>query len=191
MVGFKEEKHKSMFCVRKPGFLLLSPLQCWVVTCSTTNTTSALNSLHWLPIQQRINLNWLILSTVQFTTLALNTCHLYYILTLHHVSFTLPPSISSPNFVRTLILPLVVFAVLWPRGHFLGLEALREHGDMSLALSVESLALALRRSHCPFYIKCLQLTIKTVKIISSIKIITLLVWVWPTLIYRIYFSLFT
>jgi len=26
-----------------------------VVTRSTTNTTSALNSLHWLPIQQRIN----------------------------------------------------------------------------------------------------------------------------------------
>jgi len=26
-----------------------------VVTHSTTNTTSALNSLHWLPIQQRIN----------------------------------------------------------------------------------------------------------------------------------------
>jgi len=28
----------------------------WVVTRSTTNTTSALNSLHWLPIQQRINI---------------------------------------------------------------------------------------------------------------------------------------
>jgi len=67
-----------------------------VVTRSTTNTTSALNSLHSL------------LSTVHSTTLALNTCHLYYILIRHRVSFTLPPSIASPNLVPTLLLPLVV-----------------------------------------------------------------------------------
>jgi len=72
-----------------------------LVTRSTTNTTSALNSLHWLSIQQQINLNWLLLSTVHFTTLAPNTCHLYYILIRHHVSFALPPSISSPNLVST------------------------------------------------------------------------------------------
>jgi len=52
-----------------------------------TNTTSVLNSLHWLPIQQRINFKLaMLLSTVHSTTLALNTCHLYYILTLHRVS---------------------------------------------------------------------------------------------------------
>jgi len=39
-------------------------------------------------------LNWLLLSTVHSTTLALNTCHLYYILILHPL---LLPSVSSPN----------------------------------------------------------------------------------------------
>jgi len=39
----------------------------------------------------------LLLSTVHTTTLPLNTCHLYYIYMRHRVSFTLPPSISSPN----------------------------------------------------------------------------------------------
>jgi len=80
-----------------------------VVTRSTTNTTSALNSLHWLPLQQRINFK---LATVHSTTLALDTCHLYYILIRHRVSFALPPSISSPNLVSTLLLRLVVFDML-------------------------------------------------------------------------------
>jgi len=75
-------------------------------------TRSTLNSLHWLPIRQRINLNWLLLSTVHSTTLVLNTCHLYYIHIRHRVSFALPPSISSPNLVSTLLLPLVVFDML-------------------------------------------------------------------------------
>jgi len=50
------------------------------------------------------------LSTVYSTTLALNTRHLYY--TCHRVSFAQPPSISSPNLVLTLLLPLVVFNML-------------------------------------------------------------------------------
>jgi len=37
----------------------------WLATRSTTNTTSALNSLHWLPIQQRINFK--LLSCPPFT----------------------------------------------------------------------------------------------------------------------------
>jgi len=60
-------------------------------------------------------LNWVLLSTVHSTMLALNTCHLYYILTRHRVSFALPPSISydsSSNLVSTLLLPLVVFDML-------------------------------------------------------------------------------
>jgi len=44
---------------------------------------------------------WLLLTI----TLALNTCYLCYIL----IRFALPPSISSPNLVLTLLLPLVVF----------------------------------------------------------------------------------
>jgi len=43
-----------------------------VITRSTINTTSALNSLHWLPIQQRINFKLA-------TLVRLNTCHLYHI----------------------------------------------------------------------------------------------------------------
>jgi len=46
------------------------------------------------------------------TMLALNTCHLYYILTLYSVSFALPHKTSSPNLVSTLLLPLVVFDML-------------------------------------------------------------------------------
>jgi len=69
---------------------------------STTNTTSALNSLHWIPIQQRINFKLTTLVTVHSTTLTLNTYHLYYILIRHRVSFALPSSISSPDFVSTL-----------------------------------------------------------------------------------------
>jgi len=52
---------------------------------------------------------WLLLSTVHSTTLALNTCHLYCILIYHRVNFVLPPSISSPNIVSTLLLSLEVF----------------------------------------------------------------------------------
>jgi len=36
------------------SFRVQNSLAC-VVTCSTTNSTSALNSLHWLPIRQRID----------------------------------------------------------------------------------------------------------------------------------------
>jgi len=57
-------------------------------------------------------LNWLLLSTVHSTMLALNTCHLYYILIRHRVSFALPPSISSAYLVSTLLLPFVVFYML-------------------------------------------------------------------------------
>jgi len=58
-------------------------------------------------------LNWLLLFTVHSTTLAVNICHLYYILIIHHrISFALPPSISSPNLISTSLLPLVVFDML-------------------------------------------------------------------------------
>jgi len=80
-----------------------------VVTHSTTNTTSSLNSLHWLPIRQRIDCDLAHLSTVHSTTLALNTCHLYYILICHCFSFAVPLSTSSANLASTLLLPLVVF----------------------------------------------------------------------------------
>jgi len=40
------------------------------------------------------------------------SCHIYYILTRHRDRFALPPSISSPNLVSTLLLPLVVFDML-------------------------------------------------------------------------------
>jgi len=68
-----------------------------VVTCSTTNTTSALHI--GFQFSNGSILNWLLLSAVHSTTLALNTCHLYYILIRHRVNFALPPSISSPNLV--------------------------------------------------------------------------------------------
>jgi len=63
----------------------------------------------WWPIQtfvtkQRINLYWLLLSTVHSTMLALKTCHLYYILIRRRVSFALSPSISSPNLVINIAL---------------------------------------------------------------------------------------
>jgi len=77
-----------------------------VLTRSTTNTTSALNSLHGFQFSNESILNWLLLSTIHSTTLALNTCRLYYILTRHRVGLTLclPPSISSPTLVSTLLL---------------------------------------------------------------------------------------
>jgi len=83
-----------------------------VVTRSTTNTTSAL--IHFIGFQfsNESILKWPLLSTVHSATLALNTRHLYYILIRHRVSFTLPPSISSPNLVSTLFLPLMVFDIL-------------------------------------------------------------------------------
>jgi len=87
----------------------------WLVaTRLTTNTTTAQNFLHWLPIQQWIKsiLNCLLLSTVDSITLALNTYHLYYILIRHRVSFALPPSIYFSNLVSILLLPLVVFDTL-------------------------------------------------------------------------------
>ena len=43
---------------------------------------------------------------------ALNTCNLYDIPELNHVSFALPTSIFSPNLVSTLLSPLVVFGTL-------------------------------------------------------------------------------
>jgi len=46
-------------------------------------------------------INWLLVSILHSITSALNTCYLYYISTLNHVNFTLPPSISSPNLVST------------------------------------------------------------------------------------------
>jgi len=79
-------------------------------TYSTTNTTSALNSLHWLPIQQRINFK---LATLVHRSLH-NAAPQYLSSLLHRVSFSfaLPPSISSPNLVSTLLLPLVAFDML-------------------------------------------------------------------------------
>jgi len=63
-----------------------------VITRSTTNIISALNSLHCLPIRSRLIINWLQLSTVHSTTSALNTCHLYYNRMLHCLSFA--PSLN-------------------------------------------------------------------------------------------------
>jgi len=61
-------------------------------------TEKALESCTWYVIQS--HRSWT----------QVGTCYLYYILTLHRVSFALPPSISSPNLVSTLLLlPLVVF----------------------------------------------------------------------------------
>jgi len=70
--------------------------------------------IHFIGFQLRNQsiLNLLLLSTVHSTTLALNTWHIYYILIRHRVSFALPPSISFPNLVSTLLLPLVVFDTL-------------------------------------------------------------------------------
>jgi len=45
----------SNFFSQYPSSSVRSKLLAQVVTRSTTNTTLALNSLHWLPIQQRIN----------------------------------------------------------------------------------------------------------------------------------------
>jgi len=82
-----------------------------VVTSSTNNTTSALNSLHWLPIQQRINFKLAILAHR-----ALNNAGPQYLPSLLY-PYTLSQlrsasSISSPNLVSTLLLPLVVFDML-------------------------------------------------------------------------------
>jgi len=57
-------------------------------------------------------LYWLLLSTVHSTTSALNTCHLYYIPMPHCVSFTLCPSICSPNLVSALLLHIMVSCML-------------------------------------------------------------------------------
>jgi len=57
-----------------------------VVSCSNTNTTSALNSLHWLPIQQRINFK---LATHVHRSLLIFTTSLYAIAS---ASFCLPQS---------------------------------------------------------------------------------------------------
>jgi len=80
-----------------------------VVTRSITNTTSALNSLHWLPIQQRVNLE---LATLVHRSLH-NAGPQYLSYLLHPYTPSRPlPSISSPNLVSTLLLPLVVFDML-------------------------------------------------------------------------------
>jgi len=71
-------------CCQNPEFLAcLHNFLERVVTRSTMNTTSALNSLHWLLIQQ-------LFSTVHSTTSALNTRHFYYFPALHHISCALP-----------------------------------------------------------------------------------------------------
>jgi len=77
-----------------------------VVTCSTTNTTSALFSINLIGFHfSNTDFNWLLLPTFHSTTSALNACHLYYTPTRHRVSFGLPPSISTSNIVSTLLLP--------------------------------------------------------------------------------------
>jgi len=82
-----------------------------VVTCSTTNTTSALNSLHWHPIQQRINFK--LATLVPFTPQRWPSMLLIFTTSftpthqLHSAS-----SISSPDLISTLLLPLVVFDML-------------------------------------------------------------------------------
>jgi len=87
----------------------------------STNSTSALNSLHWLPIRQRIDYK---LATIVHHSLH-NACSQYLSSLLHtytpthqrnpqHVSFAPPPSIFSPNLVPTLLSTLVVFSILAP-----------------------------------------------------------------------------
>jgi len=86
-----------------------------VVTRSTTNSTSALTSLHWLPIRQRIDYKLATIVHRSLQTLALNICHLCYTSPMpQHVSFAPPPSIFSPNLVPRLLSPLVVFGLLAP-----------------------------------------------------------------------------
>jgi len=68
-----------------------------VVTRSKTNSISALNSLYWLPIRQRIDYK---LTTIVHRSLhdpALNICHICYTPTPQHVSFALPPQSSLPT----------------------------------------------------------------------------------------------
>jgi len=74
-----------------------------VVTRSTTNSTSALNLLHWLPIRQQIDYK---LATIVHRSLH-NACLQYLSSLLHaytpkHVSFAPPPSIFSPRAKITL-----------------------------------------------------------------------------------------
>ena len=83
-----------------------------VVTHSTTNSTSAFNSLYWLPIRKRIDYYWLLLFTIHSIMPALNICLLHYRPTPQHVSFALPPSIFSSYLVSTSLLHLVVFGML-------------------------------------------------------------------------------
>jgi len=85
-----------------------------VVTLSTKTTHRLLIHFIGFQLSNESILNWLLLSTVHSTTL--NTCYLHYILTLHRVSFALPPSISSPNLVSTMLLTLVLVNMLhcWP-----------------------------------------------------------------------------
>ena len=91
-----------------------------VITHSTVNTTSALNSLYWLPFSNKLIINWLLLSIVLSTTserLHLNTRHRYYVI--HTVvSFSLPPSVSSSHLVSIMLSPLLIFCMLeFPSWH--------------------------------------------------------------------------
>jgi len=61
------------------------------------------NTVHSKTLQLHERNNWL--------SNRMNYC-LYYILIRHRVSFALPPSISSPDLISTLLLPLVVFDML-------------------------------------------------------------------------------
>ena len=85
-----------------------------VVTRSTNNSTSALNSPHWLPIRQRIDCK---LATPVHPSLH-NACPQYFSSLLHAYTRTHQlrsvSSIFSPNLVSTLLSPLVVFAMLAP-----------------------------------------------------------------------------
>jgi len=82
----------------------------WVITRWTTNTTSAFNSLHWLPILQRINLKLATHIHRSPYNAGPYTYYLYYILIRHRVSFTVPPLPTSFQHCSC----LSWFSTCWP-----------------------------------------------------------------------------
>jgi len=106
---FLTQKLSRQFCLCYCRFQIrLCQFHCVVFSVFKTSWLESLLAQLPTPPQLQIHfisfqfsnesiLNWLLMSTVHSTTLALNTCHLYYFFIRHRVSFALPPSISSPN----------------------------------------------------------------------------------------------
>jgi len=86
----------------------------WRVFHSATNSTSALNSLHWLPIRQRIDYK---LATIVHRSLH-NACPQYLSYLLHTYTPTRQLHSTSLNLLSQprakMLSPLVVFSILAP-----------------------------------------------------------------------------